>query len=514
MKLHELQVQYGLAEQIWEEHKSDRSALENLWEDCSSLTLPYVFPYEYNSESTEFVVPYNSVGPSAVNNLSSKLLLSLFPPSSGSFRLLPDTKASEGLNVEELKSLDRELSKIETEVEELISMQNLRSPLNDAMKYLVTVGNVSLYKVPNGSFKVFNPREYVIKRDYSGNLLEYVIKETISLKSLPINIINEVEGKIKQKKDEEKKDINIYTVVMKMPKGKYKVYQEVEEIVIESTIKTYNQDNFPYMVLRWTQVNGENYGRGLVEQYLGDFRSLEGLSQTLLETTGISAKTVFGMRPASTTNAEDFKKAQNGELIYGDLERDLSVFRVEKGADLNLALQMQDKLENRLQRAFLMASSSIRDSERTTAAEVRMTANELEATLGGTYSVLAHELQLPLIKILLNELEPKALKIATPSIVTGLSGISREKDFENLNIMSSIMKQFGQENLEKFLDIGNYFRLSATSLGINPDEIVKSKERIQKEQEQVQQQQMQLEQAKRAQQGQPQEGGQPQQVEQ
>ena len=47
------------------------------------------------------------------------------------------------------------------------------------------------------------------------------------------------------------------------------------------------------------------------------------------------------------------------------------------------------KIEQRLSYAFLLNASVIRDSERTTAEEVRMTAQELQDSLGGIYGVLS-----------------------------------------------------------------------------------------------------------------------------
>ena len=83
-----------------------------------------------------------------------------------------------------------------------------------------------------------------------------------------------------------------------------------------------------YITLRWTTVNNEAYGRGLVSQYLGDLRSLEGLTQTIVEGAGISAMHLFGLRPGSTLKIEDLNNAQNGEFVLGDLEREVSTLQV------------------------------------------------------------------------------------------------------------------------------------------------------------------------------------------
>ena len=59
----------------------------------------------------------------------------------------------------------------------------------------------------------------------------------------------------------------------------------------------------------------------------------------------------------------------------------------------------------RLGAAFLLNTAVTRDAERVTAQEIRMQAQELESSLGGVYSRLANELQLPLAKRLLQEID-------------------------------------------------------------------------------------------------------------
>jgi len=147
------------------------------------------------------------------------------------------------------------------------------------------------------------------------------------------------------------------------------------------------------------------------------------------------------------------------------------------------------QLEARLGKAFMLMSGQIRDSERTTATEVRATAAELEATLGGVFSVLAAEFQTPVITLILEELQPKALKIAVPSVTTGISAISREKDFNNLNTMLQSIAQLGPEVIAQYLNVPAYLGQIATSLGMEPGDIVKSPEQIQQEQQAAQQQQ-------------------------
>jgi len=488
MDLHSLQEEYGTAGNQWQKLVTKRTSLESTWKDCAKLTLPYIFPEENQDEAMYMPTPYNSIGPSGVNALASKLLLSLLPPTGTFFRLMPYEELIEGIEPEELKAIDAALSKIEQDVVATIDTQGLRVTLFEALKQLVVTGNVLLYKVPGKSYKVHSPYEYVVQRDFVGNVTKIIIKESISESVLPTKIIEQLElAESEDKSDKDKDEKTIYTCILREGPNKFLAYQEIDGIVLEETIKSYTEDLLPYLPLRWTNVNNEDYGRGLVEQYLGDLRSLEGLSQIIVEGSAIMSKVIFGKRPASTTSIEDLANARNGEFIVGDLEKDITTLRVDKASDFNIPYQLMQSLEARLAKAFLMMNT--RDSERTTATEVRANQNELNAVLGGTFSVLAQEFQLPTLRLLLNEIEPKASKIADPAIVSGISSISREKDLENLNMMAQSIAAFGPEAIAQYMDLKGYFTQLAVALGIDPEVVVKSEEQIAQDQAQMQAQQ-------------------------
>jgi hypothetical protein len=500
--LHKLQEKHGTAKDVYKALLASREKLEQEWRDCSMLTLPYVFPDDDLDESTMLPTPYNSIGPSAVNTLASKLLLALLPPTGNFFRLLPNEEDVEGFEKEALDQLDKELSKLEQDVNTVINTQALRVPLYEALKLLIITGNTLLYKIPGGSIKVFSPYQYVVNRDYAGNPITMCIKEKVSKRVLPKNIV-EMVTEAEDTAEKDKKDLEIYTIIQRVDRDKYEMFQEINGFVLETSIKTYNQNTLPYLPLRWTSIANENYGRGLVEQYLGDLRSLEGLTQMIVEGGGIMAKTVFGLKPAASTKIEDLNNAANGDFVEGDLEKDVTVLQVNKAADLKVPYDLMMSLEQRLAKAFLLLQGQVRDSERTTATEVRAVANELEMALGGTFSVLSQELQLPLLRLLLDEIEPKILEVTTPTISTGISAISRERDYQNLNTLASTIVQFGPEAAGQYLDMSKFFSKIAIALGMEPDEIVKSQEQIQAEQQQAmaaQQAMMQQEQQQQMQQ--------------
>ena len=487
-KVNPLHEKYGTAQDWYTTNVTIRESLEGEWKDAAQLTLPYVFPDQDMEETATLPTPFNSIGASGVNTLASKLLLALLPPTGSFFRLLPDTEQIEELGDNELKQLDGELEQVERDVVEYINQKAMRVPIYEMIKLLIITGNAMLYKVPNGSFKVFSPYQYVVQRDYVGSILTQCIKESMALLSLPKKVQEQIKDDTTTADGSTTEtQVDVYTMIVRNSPNSYTVWQEIKGQVIDGTVKKYTQDKLPYITLRWTTVNNENYGRGLVSQYLGDLRSLEGLTQTIVEGSGISAMHLFGLRPGSQLKVEDLNNAQNGEFVSGDLEREISVLQVNKGADLQVPLQLIGQLEQRLGKAFMLMAGQIRDSERTTATEVRATAAELEATLGGVFSVLASEFQAPMITLVLQELEPDVLKFTVPSITTGISAISRERDYTNLNTMLQSIAQLGPEVIGQYLNIPAYLSQIATSLGMDANEIVKSNEQIQAEQQQQQQ---------------------------
>ena len=117
-------------------------------------------------------------------------------------------------------------------------------------------------------------------------------------------------------------------------------------------------------------------------------KSLEALSQALVEGSAAAAKVIFTVSPSATTKPQSLAQAGNGAIIQGRPD-DIGVVQVGKTADFRTAYEMAMGLEKRLADAFLIMQ--VRNSERTTAEEVRMTQMELDQQLGGIYSLLTVE---------------------------------------------------------------------------------------------------------------------------
>ena len=341
----------------WQKLDGERTSVLDRAKACAELTIPSLIVDTSHTETTDLDTPYQSLGSRAVNNLASKLLLSLLPPNAPFFRFVPDKVAmvemSQGdPNIE--AQVNQQLADIELALKAQIEREALRVPLFHALKLLVATGNSLVYRDKSGKTKVFNLNNYVVKRSTNGVIQEIITKESISPLDLPQDMQEANQTDIK--------DVDIYTYV-KWNGTAFDVWQEAKDQEVPGTRGTYKRENLPYIALRWTSIQGEDYGRGLVEQYLGDLRSLEALQMSIIEASAASSKILFLVNPASTVKINQLVKAPSGSFVRGNAA-DITTMQVQKGNDLRIAYEVSQDITRRLASAFLLNESARRDAER------------------------------------------------------------------------------------------------------------------------------------------------------
>ena len=172
---------------------------------------------------------------------------------------------------ESLKTnIEEGLSQIERAIMTDIDVMSDRVAIFEALKHLIVAGNVLLFVGEDG-IRVFPLSRYVVKRDPSGNVIEIVTKESLSPNMLPEEIRPAVVDQLKG----DEKSVDLFTYIHRK-KDKFVVFQEVKGIVVPKSQGTFLADKSPYIPLRFNRVDGESYGRGYVEEYYGDLKSLEG----------------------------------------------------------------------------------------------------------------------------------------------------------------------------------------------------------------------------------------------
>ncbi|APU03054.1 head-tail connector protein [Pectobacterium phage PP47] len=484
------------AKAVYDRLKNDRNSYETRAENCALYTIPSLFPKDSDNGSTDYTTPWQSVGARGLNNLASKLMLALFPMQTWMKLTISEFEAKQLLSDPEgLAKVDEGLSMVERILMNYIETNSYRVTLFEALKQLCVAGNVLLYIPEPDTTKSYNPMKlyrlssYVVQRDAYGNVLQIVTRDQIAFSALPEDVRKVVVASGGEKKPEEQ--IDLYThIYLDDESGDYLKYEEVEGEEIQGTDASYPSGSSPYVAVRMVRIDGESYGRSYVEEYLGDLRSLENLMEAIIKFAMISSKVLGLVNPAGITQPRRLTKAASGDFVAG-VKEDISFLQLEKTADFTIAKSVADQIEGRLGYAFMLNSAVQRTGERVTAEEIRYVASELEDTLGGVYSILSQELQLPLVKVLMNQLQatqqiPELPKEAVePTISTGLEALGRGQDMAKLQEFIQACSALANLAQDQDINTANIKLRLANAIGIDTVGLLLTQEEKQAKQAQT-----------------------------
>ena len=171
--------------------------------------------------------------------------------------------------------------------------------------------------------------------------------------------------------------------------------------------------------------------------------------------------------------------------------------------DSSTAANMAQTIERRLLEAFLVMN--VRNAERVTAEEVRLTQLELEQQLGGIFSLLTVSFLIPYLNRTLlvlqrsNEIPKLPKDIVRPTVVAGINALGRGQDREALTqFVGTIAQTLGPEALMAYINPEEAIKRLAAAQGIDVLNLVKSQQQMAEEKEekmQMKQNQTLLEQA-------------------
>lgn len=478
-----------------------RSAIISRAEDYAKLTIPSVFLS--NTSSANDKLPLEMVsgfGAKLVNHLTGKFAISILPPSQPFFRLLPIQEVAEEIaqgDEEKLYELEQFVANKEDKVLKSINNSGFRKSLYPALRTAMITGDALIEKIDDkrsSKYRVFNMNHYVIERDGAGNITKMIIKETVVKDTLPEDIRNEV------KESSDDKDIELYTGCILQDDGNYRLVQELDgKLVGEDSIMKPEEFESRFISLRWNKVDGEDYGRGYVEEHSQTFISLNKFLKIVFQSGAISAKTLFLVNPNGFTKVRDLNKASNGQYVVGS-ENDVGVLRTDKSSELTTVYNSIQDFKRELSEGFLLGSSAVRNAERVTAQEIQMIAGELEASFGGVYTTIADDIQMPLIQNALKDIgkdnkSDNIYKDVEIVITAGLESLGRSIELNKLNgfmeELSMVEKMFGGEVISEKVDVGNLIKAIVLNSGIANRNLIKSSSQAEADKQATQQQEVQ-----------------------
>ncbi|QPC44937.1 hypothetical protein HW532_20890 [Kaustia mangrovi] len=496
----------------WDTLHNEKSSLLTRAEQYAKWTLPHVFPEDNQNDQTELPKTVDSLGARGVNHMANRVITTLFRPQGAFFRLHigKDQEKQIGAmsqdpnraDVGRLRAeLDGALADAEQEGVEYLDMVSYRPSAINAAKLLLITGNALIYHPKGKPVQVYSLRNYCVVRDISGNVIEIVIKESKAFEtfSVPVQI------KLRETRNndtpyEDRTDVCIYTQIKLNEDGKFEVKQAADLVDISKPDMTWPRETLPWVPLTWNLVNGEDYGRGLVEDYAGAFHALEILNGALLNMAAIMGDIKFFVNPASVIDVQALNESEAGSYHSGKAE-DVGTAQLNKQADAQFIASMIDRYEKQIAQGFLLNSAVTRDAERVTAEEIRMQAQELDTSNGGVYSRLANQWQVPTARIILDHtkfpFEQFGIKL---QIITGMDSLSRMGELDNLRMFIGDMALLDgiPEDFRRAINPIKYAAVVGKARQVDYTQFLYTQAEMQQQQEQEMQRQNQLEQQKAA----------------
>ena len=503
------------AEALYNDLVSDRTYWISRGKQAASLTIPYLAPREdpLPNDSPDLPLPWNGVGQAGMSNLASRLLMALLPPNEPFFRLTIDeiemAKVTQGMDPEKVAedkaNYDKSLNVLERNLLAKIAHSNDRPVLHEGILQLVVNGNVLAYRPAEG-LRMYGLGRYVLKREPSGRPSLSVICEQLTVKSLS----KEAREIHERHMGEEPADggsvgagshgklVKVYTLIeWDYAQGRVDWHQELHRTEIPGTDGWSPLDESPWIPLRMYHLDSQDYSPGFVEAVcMADLHTADVLNQAIAEGALISARCVYGVKPSSQVTPKQFTDAANGSAIPA-MPDDVFPIQANKSADLAVAAQAEQRISARLSQAMLL--QNFRDSERTTAQEVRLQALQLENALGSLYSILTVEFQHPYVRRMLalqireGGLPKLDKKLVKPVVSVGLAAVGRGNDLERISQFVGLLTQLlGPEAVPQFLKVPRLVTQMATASNLPSLDAIKTEEEVKKEQEAAAKQQQQL----------------------
>lgn len=498
----------------YESMKQDRQSYLEKAKLAAKYTIPSLIADNTNKQNVikQIETPNQSVGADGINNLASKVILTMLPPNQTFFKFSMDDLVIKqqaelaGITSSQYQTeLNKGLSRVEKMLLDYQEQLADRVCAGEAIKHLYIAGNVFLVHDPKEGLKYYPLDRFCIKRDYCGNVIKAITEETISLYSLPEEVQELVMMKVLERKvkDEEKvkrleeEELTLYTVFRRKQKH-WEIYQECEGVELPASRGKYPIDVCPFIALRYVRIDGESYGRGLVEEYIGDISYLDTLSLAIKQASLAGSKLVMLVNPNGLTKIKHLAEAKNGGFALGRVE-DVQPLQANKYYDLQVAQAEADKIERRLNRIFVMKAAIQRDAERVTAEEIRQMAQDLEEALGNHYSIMCKDFQRAYVKITFFHLK-KEKKNALPDLIrdknvkltvtTGLEALGRSSDLNKLVTFLDIMTKIAPALQQLGGKVEKVANDVAASLNLDIEGMFYSEEERQEQAQAMQQQEL------------------------
>ena len=471
-------------------------------EQFAYYTIPSVFPKLDTTDQTVSVGMLDSIGAAVANHFSNKLVTTLFSPNRPFFRIVPDEQAEEVQVLEEAMesgdpndqqaatqahdNLRKAFSKTEKKAIKYLENIGYRTTATHAAKLLCITGDCVIRSTKDKRSVAYSMRDYVARKDMAGKDVVLIVRDAMAFGALPPATQEQVRATMDKgtKHLMATTDVTIYTKLEIQNDGRYKVTQAVEnwDMPEGDTPNLVTDRESPFTHLSWNLSKGENYGRGLVEDYAGSFHVIDNVTTYQVQMAAKAADIKIFVDPASGIDIQELNSSESGTYIAGR-PGDIQQGQTGMAQDLQYMDAIIQVHKRQISAAFLYQKGGTRDAERVTAEEIQNDAAELEIAHGGVYSRFAADWQQKVAREATSAVGDDMGDVVEPQILTGMDSISRVGEMQAVHMFVNDLAILNNlpEDARAALNMQRYAEYAALNRGIDDNSFVKTDAELQEE---------------------------------
>jgi len=504
----------GRVGRMWQDDDSSRAEVMKRKRLCAALTKPWLLPPDGQNEDAKLIETYQDIGANGVTALTGHILLESYPLDNPyfSFSPSPEVEYDPAVDPQMLQEAKDQLFLIELALQALMESSRItdgsnrrvlgfRSNKARAIDQYIVLGDVLEFIDSDYRITPIRFDNYVTRRDSSGDVVYHIVREGVDPlakldeKQLEQLKIKPAEAMLKNVKQRSK---TMYTICEWQPLSKkWLISQEIDGQKFNEADKKFS----PFVSTVFELSPPEHYGRSLIEQHLGELRSLNEIEMRALDIIGIIAKYVPVLGHQCLTRPEDLEKP-SGVPIRGDVRggvvQDIGILQPNKTGDMMIVNQQIERKREALGKSFLSQAESLPTGDRVTRAAVDRVGSEIDMARGSSLAGFAEQNQLPTLRYffaqaqddkLIRWFSEQARKGIQIRSLTGVAAINRAQQMRRLLTLTQVMQQFGPQMLGR-IDEGILAQILVRYSGFYESGLVKTNAQMAKEQQTAMQQQL------------------------
>lgn len=415
---------------------NERSGLMDKKRECAEYVQPKLLPPTGWDETTELDTPLSSVPATGSKSLAAKIANAVLP-TNGSAIGTPEVTIPADAQPLERELIVNSVLAFDNGIMSMLQSSNFRSELHDVTLDLVVIGDSLLELLENGRYRKHRLDNYVVVRREDGKVHELILRVWVDPETLPSaeRELTAPTGDLKWasgRKLEPKYTRCLYHEA----DDTYKVTVEFRGHLVSKESEEYTI--LPYFPLKTGSSGAVNYGISIIEDLLGDIRSLMALELSLLEGSAANAEFRTLVNPAGVTDLGRLSDSRNGDFMHGRME-DVGILQLGSPAHVEITLRSIQELSSRILKTLLYELAYVgQNRERVTATEINATIQSIEGGLSSVLSAITQELHIPLVKRLafLMQTQPglsPAVKTIAKGVVDNVAPIKLRSGIEALH---------------------------------------------------------------------------------